>query len=818
MIPSIPRLSVCFVVVATLCFGISQSEADSKDPLQPRRAELYHDNWIDFNKNDRRDVYEDAERDIAERVEDLLRQMNTNEKTAQLVTLYGYQRVLKDDLPKASWSESIWKDGIANIDEHINGIPGWRGKPESKYVWPPSEHARAINEVQRWFIEETRLGIPVDFSNEGIRGLCYFQATNFPAQIGVGATWNPNLVEQIGRVTAVEAKAVGYTNIYSPILDLARDPRWGRVVECYGEDPFHVSQLGTQQARAIQSESIAATAKHYAVYSVPEGGRDGKARTNPQVTLRELENIYLAPFEAVIRDAGILGVMSSYNDYDGVPVSGSHSLLTDHLRKRMGFQGYVVSDSGAVRDLWKKHRVAPSFGEAIIMFLKAGGNVCTDFESPARFLRLLRQAIEAEKISMEIIDQRVREVLRTKFQIGLFDRPYVENIERSDTVVGCKSHQEIALQAARESIVLLKNEGHLLPLSKDMKSILVCGPNAKATGHSISRYGPMMGDVISVWEGMQAVVGESVKLTYAKGCDVVSKDWPEHELYAKLPDQGQQDLIEQAVRAAASVDAVVVVLGESEHTIGESKSRTQLNLTGYQQELASALMATGKPVVAVLINGRALTINQLDRDMPAIVEAWFPGQSGGQAIAEVLFGDFNPGGKLPVTFPRSIGQLPLAFPTKPSSQAGQGKGHNPNGVGNSRVVGSLYPFGHGLSYTEFEYSNLVVSQKVIQPHVPLEVSLTITNVGKRAGDEVVQLYLRDDLSSVITYEKQLRGFQRLHLKAGESQQVKFSLDGKAMEMLDARMHRIVEPGQFTILLGSSSEDIRLQDKFEVQAE
>ncbi len=305
--------------------------------LEPFDEVIYHQPWIDLNKNGRIDDYENSAVPVERRIEDLLSQMTTEEKTCQLATLYGYQRVLKQDLPDPSWKEEVWRDGIANIDEHLNGIPGWRNKKDSEYVWPPSKHARAINEVQKWFIEETRLGIPVDFTNEGIRGICHRRATNFPAQVGIGATWDRKLVAEIGRITGIEGKSLGYTHIYSPILDLSRDPRWGRVVECYGEDPFHVSALGVEQVRGLHDAGVASTCKHFAVYSVPKGGRDGNARTDPHVAPRELEQMYLKPFESVIR-----------NGYNAIPVSASKYLLTEHLRNRMGFRGYVVSDSDAV--------------------------------------------------------------------------------------------------------------------------------------------------------------------------------------------------------------------------------------------------------------------------------------------------------------------------------------------------------------------------------------------------------------------------------------------------------------------------------------
>lgn len=811
--------SFLFATLIACCLPsqLALSQDSTSITVTPLRADLYHEGWIDFDKDGQRDTYEDSSQSIDDRADDLLKQMTLEEKTGQLVTLYGYQRVLKDDLPTAEWSKKVWKDGIANIDEHINGLAGWRGSKESPYVWPPSKHAQGINEVQRWFVEETRLGVPVDFTNEGIRGLCYYQATNFPAQVGVGSTWNPDLVSEIGRVTGVEAKAAGYTNIYSPILDVARDPRWGRVVECYGEDPFLVSQLGICQAKALQAAGVAVTAKHFAIYSVPAGGRDGKARTDPQVTPREMRQINLAPFEAVIREANIMGVMSSYNDYDGVPVSASRSLLTDTLRTQMGFEGYVVSDSHAVQDIWKKHRVAESFQDAICQFLEAGGNVCTAFETPDKYLKFLREAANDGKISMEVIDTRVSEVLKCKFRMGLFDHPYIEDLEQTDQVIGNAEHKTVALQAALESIVLLKNEDSILPLSKNLNSILVCGPNAKETAHSVSRYGPMMGEVISVFDGIKAAVEEGVDVQYAKGCNVVNENWSELELFGVQPSESEASLLDEAVLKARNVDAVIVVLGESEHTVGESKSRTDLRLTGYQDELVSRLLSAGKPVIVVLLNGRALAINKIDRDVPGIIEAWFPGEWCGRAVADVIFGDYNPGGKLPVTFPRSVGQIPWAFPYKPASQAGPGKGHDPNGVGNSRVVGELYPFGYGLSYTEFEYDDLEISPGAIKTGESVQVTCKVTNTGDRAGDEVVQLYLRDDFSSVITYDSQLRGFERIHLKRGESRQVTFTLTPQAMEMLDANMDRVVEPGKFTVLVGSSCKDIRLDGAFVVEA-
>lgn len=821
------RLSTLLLLVLVAPHSLAE-RYEANVAITSLNDQVYHDDWIDLNKNGEQDVYEDSAADIDSRVDDLLSQMNVDEKTCQLVTLYGYGRVATDDLPTENWKNEIWKDGLANIDEHMNGVAGFQGKKESQYVWPPSKHARAINEVQRWFVEETRLGTPVDFTNEGIRGLCHHRATNFPAQVGIGATWDAKLVTQIGRVTGVEARALGYTNIYSPILDLARDPRWGRVVECYGEDPYLVSTLGVLQAKALRNAGVASSPKHFAVYSIPKGGRDGHARTDPHVAPREMREMYLKPFERAVREADVLGMMSSYNDYDGLPVSGDRGMLIDTLRGDFGFRGYVVSDSDAVIFLNSKHRVAKSPRDAIRMFLEAGGNVRTEFNPPKNFVLPLRKLIEEKAIAMEVVDARVREVLRVKFELGLFDHPYRSEPDNADKIVHSQAHRELSLRAARESMVLLKNENSVLPLDKDTASILVVGPNAESIDHSISRYGPTGGEVISVLEGIKAAVSESTEVTFALGAEVFDKRWPESEILPEPPRGKEARMIQAAMQQAEGVDVIIAVLGESEATVGESRSRTDLNLTGYQRDLVQALHTTGKPIVVVLINGRPLTINWIDRHVPAIVEAWFPGEWCGRAVADVLFGDYNPGGKLPVTFPRTVGQLPHNFPFKPGSQTGQGKQGDPNGVGNSRITGELYPFGHGLSYTTFEYSDLQIEPAEIDRPVvqdsatgrskPLAtVSCKVTNTGERAGDEVVQLYVRDNFSSVTTYDTQLRGFKRVPLEPGESKTVTFVLSPADLALLNREMQRVVEPGDFTLKVGSSSTDIRLEGTLTVNA-
>ena len=770
---------------------------------------IYHEGWVDFNKNGVKDIFEDPDQPIDKRIEDLLGQMTLEEKTCQCATLYGYKRVLKDDLPTAEWKNEIWKDGIANIDEHLNGLK------TTQYSYPFSKHAEAINTVQHWFVEETRLGIPVDFSNEGIHGLNHDRATPLPAPIAIGSTWNKKLVRQAGIIAGREAKALGYTNVYAPILDLARDPRWGRVLECYGEDPFLVASLGQQMVEGIQSQGVASTLKHYAVYSVPKGGRDGNARTDPHVAPREMLQLHLYPYRKIVSESHPLGVMSSYNDWDGVPLSASYYFLTELLRQQFGFRGYVVSDSEAVEFVYTKHHVAGDYKDAVRQVAEAGLNVRTNFTPPSDFILPLRELVKEGRLSMKVLDRNVADVLRVKFKLGLFDHPYVENTAAADQIVASPDTKDFELQMARESLVLLKNENKLLPLNlKSLKRILVTGPLATDKSVYISRYGPQNLEITNVLDGLTEYVGQSAKIEYTKGCEVVDATWPESEIIPTPLTKEEQQSINEAVEKAKLSDVVIAVVGEDEKRVGESKTRTGLGLPGRQLQLLQALQKTGKPIVMILINGQPLTINWENRYIPAILEAWFPNAIGGKAIAKTIFGDYNPGGKLSVTFPKTLGQIELNFPFKPGSHAGQ-PGDGPNGYGRTAVYGTLYPFGYGLSYTTFEYSNLKVSPEEQKTQGQINVSVDITNTGKHQGDEIVQLYIKDLVSSVTTYESQLRGFERVNLKPGETKTFHFKLTPGDLELLDKDMHWVVEPGKFEVLVGSSSEDIRLKKEFEM---
>ena len=761
---------------------------------------IYHKGWIDFNKNGKMDLYENPKAPLEDRVQDLLSQMTLEEKTCQMATLYGSGRVLKDALPQNNWKTEVWKDGIGNIDEEHNGL----GAFKSEYSFPYAKHVNAKHTIQRWFVEKTRLGIPVDFTNEGIRGLCHDRATYFPAQCGQGATWNKKLIARIGEVEAKEAVALGYTNIYSPILDIAQDPRWGRCVETYGEDPYLVGELGKQMITSLQKYNLVATPKHFAVYSIPIGGRDGKTRTDPHVAPREMRTLYIEPFRMAFQEAGALGVMSSYNDYDGEPITGSYHFLTEILRQEWGFKGYVVSDSEAVEFISNKHKVADTYEDGIAQAVNAGLNIRTHFTPPADFILPLRKAVDNGKISQETLDKRVAEILRIKFWLGLFDNPYRGNGKQAEQIVHSKEHQAVSLEAARQSLVLLKNETNLLPLSKSIRSIAVIGPNANEQTQLICRYGPANAPIKTVYQGIKELLPHT-EVIYKKGCDIIDPHFPESEILDFPKTAEEVQLMEEAIRAAKQAEVVVMVLGGNELTVREDRSRTSLNLPGRQEELLKAVCATGKPIILVMLDGRASSINYAAAHVPAILHAWFPGEFCGQAVAEALFGDYNPGGRLAVTFPKSVGQIPFAFPFKPGSDESS----------STSVYGALYPFGHGLSYTTFTYSDLHISPSHQGVQGDIHVSCKIKNTGKIKGDEVVQLYLRDEISSVTTYTKVLRGFERISLKAGEEQTVHFRLRPQDLGLWDKNMNFRVEPGSFKVMLGASSTDIRLHGQFEI---
>ncbi len=804
-----------FVSFFALAAAVAQGQVAPTATANPPPAAIYHAGWIDLNKNGKKDIYEDSTAGVDQRLDDLLQQMTLEEKTCQLGTLYGFGRVLTDELPTAAWKTKLWKDGIGNIDEHLNSVARIP-KAATKLSYPYSLHAKSINDVQRFFVEQTRLGIPVDFTNEGIRGLCHDRATSFPSQLGVASSWNRQLVTAIGRVTGREARALGYTNVYAPILDLPRDPRWGRTVECYSEDPYLTGELGRLMVSALQAEKVVSTVKHFAVYSIPKGARDGGHRTDPQATWREVESIHLPAFEAAIKGAQALGVMSSYNDYDGIPVTASSLFLTDILRKRWGFSGYVVSDSGAVEHIHRKHQIVADYEGAVEQAVEAGLNVRTQFNPPDVYVNAVRKLAKEGRLSNEVIDARVRDVLRVKFWLGLFDQPYVPDPAAADQLVRQPDHLATSLQAARESIVLLKNAGKLLPLKKTIKTILVTGPAADEKDTCISRYGPSNLQVVTLLEGIRQKVGPGVEVLHTRGCAFVENAYPQSELMHVEPDAAEAAEIEAARQLAAKADAIIVAVGENDMLVGEARSRVNLDLPGHQERLVRAMHATGKPTIAVVLSGRPLTINWVDRNIPAIVVGWFQGEQGGTALADVLFGDYCPAGKLPVTFPRSVGQIPLNFPYKRGSQLPDEELESEERKLVGALNGPLYPFGHGLSYTTFDYGDLQVSPPLQYADSPVEVSLEIANSGNVSGDEIVQLYVSQRVSSVVTFAQVLRGFERVSLAPGEKKRVRFTLKPDDLKLLDREGKWTVEPGLTDVLVGSSSADIRLRGKLEIR--
>lgn len=567
------------LILGITFLALSQLSFAQKKSAKPATPTIYKDGWIDFNKNGRMDIFENPKADINARINDLLSQMTIDEKTNQLATLYGYRRVLKDSMPVPGWKNEIWKDGIANIDEQNNGIINGSTFYSNYLTYPHSNHADAINQTQRWFIEQTRLGIPVDFSNEGIHGLNHDRATPLPAPISIGSTWNRSLILQAGHIVGREAKALGYTNVYAPILDVPRDPRWGRVLECYGEDPFLIAELGKQMTIGIQSEGVASTLKHFAIYGIPKGGRDGHARTDPHVSPREMHQMHLYAFRRVIQEAHPMGIMSSYNDYDGVPVTASYYFLTELLRQQYGFEGYVVSDSEAVEYVFSKHHVAGTYKEAVRQVVEAGLNVRTNFTPPHNFILPLRELVNEGSISMKTLDSRVADVLRVKFRLGLFDHPYVANPAAADRIVGADKNLDFIMEMQRQSLVLLKNQNNTLPLDRSKtKKILVVGPLATDTSFAVSRYGPTSLPITSVLEGIQEQAGTGITINYARGCDFVDATWPESEIIHTPLTLAEKQEINEAVQQAASHDVIIAVLGEDEKRTGESKSRTGLDL------------------------------------------------------------------------------------------------------------------------------------------------------------------------------------------------------------------------------------------------
>jgi beta-glucosidase len=631
------------------------------------------------------------------------------------------------------------------------------------------------------------------------------RATSFPQALGLASTWDPDLVERVFSAAADEMAAAGANQAFTPVLDLARDPRWGRTEETYGEDPYLVSRMGVAAIRGLQGRSrlidrhhVLATAKHFAVHGQPEGGTNTAPGNYSERVLRES---FLLPFQAAVEEAHVGSVMASYNEIDGIPAHVNHWLLNRILRQEWGFQGYVTSDGGGLQMLVETHRVAADNAEAARKALAAG--VDFDLSDGSVYATLLDQ-VRQGKVQESEVDAAVRRILVAKFRLGLFENPYVDP-DYAERITNSSQHQKLALKAAEQAIVLLKNDGNLLPLDlAKVKSIAVIGPNAADVHLGGYSRDPGPGNQISILEGIRARVGSAAKVLYAEGCKITSgkQGWSAwYEDQVNLPDpKTQRESIRAAVETARKADVAIVVVGENESTNREAWSenhlgdRDSLDLIGFQDQLIQAVAETGTPTVVFLINGRPLSINYAKEHVPAILEGWYLGEQGGAAAAKVLFGDVNPGGKLPITFPRSVGQLPAYYNRKPSAQRSYlFTGREP-----------LFPFGWGLSYTTFKFDNLRVEPEAIRTGGTATVRVDVTNTGKRAGDEVAQLYINQRVASVTRPVKELRGFRRISLKPGERKTVEFTLGPDALSLLDVNLNRVVEPGEFDIMVGPNS--------------
>jgi beta-glucosidase len=742
-------------------------------------------------------LYRQASAPVDARVADLLARMTVEEKVAQLLGVWNRKREIQDAQGRfdPANAKALLGNGIGEVSR-----PSEVARPTSGAPYRTArEQALFVNAVQKWLVENTRLGIPALFHEEALHGLVAPGGTHFPVPIGLGSTWNPALVERLMGVAALEGRARGTQHVLSPVVDLGRDPRWGRIEETYGEDPFLVTQMGVAAVRGYQGTSLPlaadkvfATLKHFAGHGSHEGGVNTAPALVPERLLRaEL----LVPFEAAVK-AGAHTVMPSYNEVDGVPAHANRWLLGDVLRREWGFSGLVVSDYFGVEQMQTRHHVAADKADAAAQALDAG--VDLELPDPYGFSELVG-LVKSGRMAESAIDRPAARMLRAKFLAGLFENPYVDP-DRAERVTNTPEHQSLALQAARESIVLLKNQGALLPLDRArVKTLAVIGPNAK--GVHLGGYSRDPGRGVDVVAGITARAGAGVKVVYAEGVRITEHeaDWGGDKVV--LGDAAlNRARIQEAVKVAREADAIVLAIGTNESVSREAWADNHLGdvadltLMSNQEELVQAMLQTGKPVVALLINGRPLAVPMLAERVPAIVEAWYAGQEGGTAIAEVLFGDVNPGGKLPVTFPRHAGQLPVYYNRRPTSFR--------NHLDLTREP--LWAFGYGLSYTTFTLDELRVASPAIGPGGTTEVTVRVRNSGARAGDEVVQLYIHDQVSSVTRPVKELRGFARVTLKPGESKTVTFNVGPDELSMIDRRMQRVVEPGRFDVMVGTSS--------------
>ncbi len=731
--------------------------------------------------------YKNPKLPIEQRVADLLGRMTLEEKCAQLLPQRGAREVLDTT---GKYDNDSAKKVLFSLYNPATKIS-------------PHDAAVLRNALQRYLVEKTRLGIPEMPAGELLHGFMSNGATSFPQALALASTFDPPLVKRVFTAAADEMASSGVVWAFTPVLDLARDPRWGRTEETYGEDPFLGSRIGVAAIEGMQGPSflidrhhVMATAKHFAVHGAPEGGTNTAPGNYAERIVRES---YLAAFQAAIMEAHAGSVMASYNEINGIPSHVNPWLLDKVLRQEWGFRGFVTSDGGGLQMLVQVHHIAVDYADAARQALAAG----VDYDlSDGSVYRTLLDQVKAGKVPEEQIDRAVSRILAAKFRLGLFENPYVDP-DYAERTTNSPEHRDLAEKTAEKAVVLMKNEGNLLPLDlSKLKTIAVIGPNA-ADVH-IGGYGREPGHGVSILDGIRQRVGEAAKVVYAEGSRITEGQqgwigWIQDPV--KLPDaESQLKRIEEAVAAARGADVAIVVVGENERTNREAWSETHLgdrdslDLIGYQDQLIKAIVETGKPTIVFLINGRPLSINYAAEHVPAILEGWYLGEEGGTAAARVLFGDVNPGGKLPITFPHSVGQLPDYYNHKPSMNRGYlFWGRKP-----------LFPFGWGLSYTTFAFENLRLEPAEIAAEGQTTASVDVTNTGAREGDEVAQLYVHQKVASVTRPVMELRGFERVTLKPGEKKTVHFKITPVELQMLNRDMHLVVEPGTFDIMVGPSS--------------
>lgn len=773
--------SICLAIIVSILFPVARMNSQEKLP-----------------------DYKNPRLPVERRVADLVSRMTLEEKVAQLVCLWGSRPQVNPQTDFATDRGDFSSAKAAEVMKH--GIGQIARQRERK---DPREGAKFANAVQKWLVENTRLGIPAILHDEILHGHMAKGSTSFPQPIALATTWDPEFITKVFTAGALETRARGSHQVLGPNLDLARDPRWGRTEETFGEDPYLTSRMAVAIVKAVQGPGpgvdenhVIATAKHFAAHGQPESGTNIGPVNFSERTLREY---FLPSFKAAVMEAGIMSVMPSYNEIDGIPSHANKWLLQTVLREEWGFKGHVVSDYYAIPQMMDLHRLAADKSETAKLAIESG--VDTELPDPDSFPTLLQLAKE-KRVSEAVIDQAVARNLRAKFLLGLFENPYVD-VERAVRVTNSSEHRALAAEAARRSISLLKNANNLLPLNLSaLKSIAVIGPNA-AQVH-LGGYSDQPGRGVSVLQGIKDKVGDKVKVVYAEGCKITKEGGDWFADTATLSDPADdQKLIAEAVSVAKTADVALLVLGGNEDTNKEGWAdnhlgdRDSLELVGRQNDLVKAVLETGKPTIVLLINSGPLSINYIAENVPAILEGFYLGQETGVGVADVLFGDYNPAGKLTISFPRSVGQLPLFYNRKPTARRGYLFANKE----------PLFPFGFGLSYTTFAYKDLKVTSAKIGPRDNARVSVTVTNTGKRAGDEIVQLYIRDLVSSVTRPIMELKDFRRIPLAPGESKTIEFVITPDKLSFLDLNMKSIVEPGWFDIMVGTSSvkyETVKLE--------